>query len=199
MVRLTGQLDECYHWECSLCPEDMTSRSRDADQCLAVSFRPLVNNTGFGAAEQEKVFRFSSVILSARFDPRCWKGVCLDRQTVLYDATVQSVTKRRAGASGLWLTDTTKLTALSGDMAKEIEAAAHRSGYPDTQPVRVFTTGGGEPIFVACGSFPASGKQNPGAWPLTLESALYARSTLDFFRCDEVRAVGGQMVVQAKT
>lgn len=196
-VRLTGQLDECYQWECSLCPEGMTSKSRNADRCLAISFRPLVNDTGFGSDEQESVFRFSSVSLSAKFDPSCWKGGCLDRQTVLEDATVNRVTKRRAGASGLWITDTNKLVRLEGAIANEIVAAARRSGYPGNPPIRAFATSGSEPRLVVCWSFPAFGEQDPGAWPLTLESALYARSTLDFFRCNEVRKADGQMVVQA--
>lgn len=196
-IRLRGQLDECYQWECSLCPEGMKSKSGDVQRCLAISFRPLVNGTGFGSDEQESVFRFSSVVLSARFDPSCLKGACLDRPVVLEDSVVQSVTKRRAGASGLWIGETNKLVPLDQFTASSIETAARRSGYPDNPPIRAFTTSGSEPRFVVCWSSPAFGEQDPGAWPSTLESALYARSTLDFFRCNEVRKVEGQMVVQA--
>lgn len=196
-LRLTGQLDECYQWECSLCPEAMTNKSRNADSCLAVSFRPLVHGTGFGSDEKESVFRFSSVVLAAKFDPSCWKGGCSDRQTVLEDATVQSVTKRRAGASGLWLSETHRVVALEGSIASEIEAAARRSGFPDNPRIRSFKTKVSEPRLVVCWSSPAFGEQDPGAWPSTLESALYARSTLDFFQCNEVRKLDGQMVVQS--
>jgi hypothetical protein len=196
-LRLTGQLDECYHWECSLCPDGMTSGYRNAGRCLAIGFRPLVNGTGFGSDEQESVFRFSTVVLNARFDPSCWKGGCLDRQTVLEDATVESVTKRRAGASGLWVGDTHKLFPLHGGIANEIEAAARRSGFPGNPPIRAFTTAGPGRKLVVCWSSLSFDEQDPGAWPSTIESALYAPSTLDFFRCNEVRQVDGQMVVQA--
>lgn len=196
-VRLTGQLNECYQWECSLCPEAMTSKDRNADRCLALSFRPLVNGTGFGSDEQENVFRFSSVVITATFDPSCWKGGCLDRQTVLEDSTVVSVSKRRAGASGLWLSDTTKLVPIDGPEANQIREAAREAGYPKHPPIKAFATTGSEPKFVVCWSSPAFGEHDPGAWPLTLESALFARSTLDFFQCNEVREVDGQMVLQA--
>lgn len=198
-VRLIGRLDECYQWKCSLCPESMTNKERNADRCLALSFRPLINGTGFGSDEQESVFRFSSVVLTAKFDPSCWKGMCLDRQTVLEDANVVSVTKRRAGAAGLWVTDTTKLTQINGAAAAELRSAALRAGYPENPPIRAFTTDGPEQRTVVCWSSPAFGEQDPGAWPKTLESALYAKSTLDFFECNEVRKRDGQIVVQARS
>lgn len=197
-VRLTGQLDECYGWECSLCPESMSRADRNADRCLPLSFRPLINGTGFGSDEQEQVFRLSSVTLTAHFDPSCWNGGCLDRQTVLEDATVLSVIKRRAGASGLWIGETTKLFQIDEAAAKDFRATALRAGYPENPPIRAFRTGGPEPRFVVCWSSLAFGEQDPGAWPSTLESALYAQSTLDFFECNEVRKVGDQMVVQVR-
>jgi hypothetical protein len=196
-VRLSGQLDECYQWECSLCPEGMPRDNRDADRCLAVEFRPLVKGTGFGSDEQESVFRFSSIVLSAKFDPSCWKGLCLDRQTVLTDATVSSVTKRRAGASGLWISNTNRLVPLSGGIASEMLATARQSGYSDKPLVRAFATSGPKRRLVVCWSSPVFSEQDRGKWPSTLESALYARSTLDFFRCNEVRRVSGRLVVQA--
>jgi len=198
-VRLTGKIDECYHWECSLCPESMTNETREANRCLPLTFRPLVAGTGFGSTEQEGVFRFSSVMLSATFDPACLRGGCLDRQVVLEDVVVNSVTKRRAGASGLWISETTKLVRVNGALASEIEASARRSGYQREVRIRTFATSGQEPRFVVCSSSYDSGETVLGAWPATLESALYAPSTLDFFRCNEVQKVNGQMVVQADT
>lgn len=195
-VRLTGRLSECYHWECSLCPETLVDKDLSADRCLALSFRPLVNGTGFGSDEQENVFRFSSVVLTATFDPSCWKGACTDRQTVLNDAQVVSVVKRRAGASGLWVGKTLRLVPINGPDAQEISAAARRAGYPANLPIRAFTTVGDEPKLVVCSSLPGL-DDDPGGWPATFESALYAKSTLDFFQCNEVRQIDGQAVLQA--
>lgn len=195
-VRLVGKLNECYGWECSLCPEALTTKDRNADQCLPLSFRPLVNGTGFGSDEQESVFRFSSVVLTAKFDPSCWKLTCTDRQTVLLDATVEAVTKQRAGASGLWVTKTTRLTRIDGNTASELRLAALRAGYPENPPIHAFTTAGPDRKLVVCWSSPAFGEKDPGAWPATFESALYAKSTLDFFQCNEVRKIDDRMVVQ---
>lgn len=198
-IRLTGQLNECYHWECSLCPEAMTSTDRNADRCLALSFRPLVDGTGFGSDEQESVFRFSSVILTATFDPACWEeGVCLDRQVVLKDASVVSVIKRRPGVAGLWKSDTSTLTEIGGVRAGELRSAAIRAGYPENPPIKAFATDQPDPKIVVCWSPMGIDEQEPGAWPTTLESALYAKSTLDFFECNEVRKVEGQLVIQAR-
>jgi len=119
-VEVAGQLDECSGWECSLCPEEMTSENRDQKQCLALEFQPLMPGTGFGSEEQEGVFRFSNVVLKAKFDPSCWKGPCVDRQTVLVDAQVVSVGKRRTSGSGLWLGDTTSLTDITEPNASEL-------------------------------------------------------------------------------
>ena len=79
LIRLTGKLDQCSGWECSLCPESMTTATASANwkQCLPLEFRPLMQGTGFGEREQEAIFRFSSVTLVARFDPSCWQGGCL--------------------------------------------------------------------------------------------------------------------------
>ena len=197
-VRLTGQLNECYHWECSLCPEAMTNNGHGADRCLGLSFRPLVDGTGFGSAEQENLFRFSSLLITATFDPSCLKGGCYDRPSVLKDATVASVIKRRAGASGLWVGKTSKLVPLDGPEASDIIAAARRAGYPENVTIKAFTTAGTEPKLVVCWSSAASGENDPGEWPSTLESALYAQSTLDFFQCNALRKVDGQVVLQTR-
>ena len=176
----------------------MTSKDRDAKGCLALSFRPLVNGTGFGSNEQEQVFRFSSVILTANFDPSCWEGACLDRQTVLEDATVFSTIKRRSGAAGLWVGDTTNLLPLDEATSGQIKAAALQAGYPENPPIRAFRTVGTDARYVVCWSSPAFDEREPGAWPTTLESALFAQSTLDFFECNEVRKVGNQIVLQVR-
>lgn len=195
-LRLTGQLTECYQWECSLCPEGTSGETRNAEQCLPLSFRPLISGTGFGSDKQESVFRFSSVVLNARFDPACWKTPCLDRQTVLDDAIVEKVIKRRDGASGLWLGETHILAPLNGALASTIEAAAHRAGYPGGTRIRSFATKEPQSRLVVCWSPSIFHENEPGAMPKTLENALYARSTLDFFKCNDVRKIEGLMVVQ---
>lgn len=197
-VRLTGQLTECYLWECSLCPEGMTSKTVEADRCVALGFKPLIDNTGFGSEEQEAVFRFSSVTLTATFDPSCWTGPCLDRQVVLKDAIVDTVTQRRAGALGLWVNPPTAIASIGGETGARLERAGIDAGYPDTVPIRAFTTAGQEPIVVVCWSPSVIEENDPGKWPATLESALFARSTLDFFRCSRVREIDGRFVLQTE-
>lgn len=196
-VRLAGRLSECFSWECSLCPETMTQQMRHSKKCLALEFRPLIPGTGFGGEQQEEVLRFSSVVLTANFDPSCWTGPCTDRQTVLTNADVVSVTKRRANRDGIWLGSQSLLHELSGPTAKKMRWAALRAGFPDGPPVKAFATQGRSPKSVVCWSSPAFGDADPGTWPQSLEGALYARSTLDFYRCNEVRNVDGQLIVQA--
>jgi hypothetical protein len=192
-VLLTGRLDECFGWECSICPEKKDSVSKPG-RCLALEFRPLLTDTGFGSDEQEKVHRFSSVVLSADFNPDCLTpGRCLDRQVVLNNATVEKVTERRASADGLWLGSTIRIKEISGPLANQVKSAALEAGFSDQMKIKVFY---GEPKMVVCQSINAFSDANPGAWPKTFESALYARSTLDFFQCSEVRKIGEKMVVQ---
>lgn len=192
-VRLSGRLDECFGWECSICPEEKDSVSKPG-RCLALEFQPLVTDTGFGEDEQEKVHRFSSVVLSADFDPECLtSGNCLDRQVVLKNATVETVTERRASADGLWLGGTIRIKEILGPVADQVKAAALEAGFSDRMKIKVFY---GEPKLVVCQSPNAFDDKNSGSWPKTFESALYARSTLDFFECKEVRKIGEKMVVQ---
>lgn len=196
-VKLTGQLSECYGWECSLCPVTMTNKDRDSEKCLALGFRPLIQGTGFGADEKESVFRFSEVVLSGTFDPSCWEnGACLDRQTVLGDAEVISVLERRSGVVGLWLQNRTMLTEISDGDAIELKSAARRAGYAEGPPIKAFQAESSDRRIIVCWS-PVGVNDEPGSWPGSLEGALYAKSTLDFFQCNEVKKVGGQFVVQA--
>lgn len=196
-VTLAGRLTECFSWECSLCPETMTQKGREAGKCLALEFQPLVPGTGFGVEQQEEVLRFSSVVLTADFDPTCWRGSCTDRQTVLRNAHVVSVTKRRANRDGLWLGDSSQLHELSGAIAEKMKLAALRAGFPDNPPIKAFATDGHLPRFVVCWSSPFGNADDPGTWPRSFEGALHARSTLDFYRCNEVREVSGQLILQA--
>jgi hypothetical protein len=191
-IKLSGQLDECFGWECSICPESMTARTLDPKQCLALNFRPLIAGTGFGSEEQETVFRFADVVLTAKFDPSCWHVPCVDRQTVLDDAEVISVGKRRASKSGLWMGEQNLLTELGGSIAEDVKGAAYSGGYPKGPPVKVFRSVGDPSKILVCWTELTS---QPGSWPTSLEGA-YARSTSDFYRCNEVRKIGENFVLQ---
>jgi hypothetical protein len=191
MVEIAGQLDECSGWECSLCPEKMTSKARDQKQCLALEFRSLMPGTGVGSEEQEDVFRFSDVVLKAKFDPSCWKAPCVDRQTVLNDAQVVSVGKRRASRSGLWLGDTTSLTDMAEPEAGELKRTAYASGFPKAPPIKAFGIQGNQAAVVCWSPFGMEPE-----WPTTMEGALYARSKSDIFQCTKFRKLTGQWVAQ---
>lgn len=193
VVKLGGQLDECSGFECAICPESMTMKNRDAEQCLELNFRPLIAGTGFGSSEQEQVFRFASVIMIAKFDPTCWTGSCRDRQTVLSDVQIVSVRSRRASRVGLWLSKTSPLTEIHGPVAAEIRAAADAAGWPQNLPTKAFQTSGEKPSQLICWTYL---EREPGSWPDSFEGALYAKSKADFYECRPVRKVGGRMVMQ---
>lgn len=183
-VQVSGKLDQCFGWECSVCPETMSAESVDANKCLALSFRPLIPNTGFGEEEEEALFRFSSVTLVARFDPSCWRGLCLDRQTVLEDANVISVQKRRSSRDGLWLGATRALREAPAPLSTVVKQEALKAGYPPQPVTKVFTTEGGvQDEAVAC--WTAWGMNS---WPATSEG-VDAPSTLDFYHCNRVKMI----------
>ena len=193
VVRVAGKLDQCYAWECSLCPESMTSANADQRQCLALDFHNLMPGTGFGEEEQEKIFRFASVTLTARFDPSCWKGPCLDRPTVLYGAVVESVQHRRTSREGLWLGGAvTPLQEAAQPETAALRAEALKAGFPDNPPMKVFNVHADPATRVVCWtSFMDS-------WPNSLEGAVDAQSTMDFYSCNEFKNVGGSWVPQVQ-
>ena len=129
-VQIKGKLTECAGWECSICPEEMTTETRDADRCLPLEFRSLMKGAGFGADAREATFRFASVTINARFDPACWRGLCTDRAPVLFDADVVETLQRRKSRSGLWLGQRTPLVPFVAPDAEILIAAAYKSGYP---------------------------------------------------------------------
>ncbi|WP_353217948.1 hypothetical protein [Sandarakinorhabdus sp.] len=189
-VLLRGRLSECLGWECALCPE-----ADDLGPCLQLTFRPLLPGTGFGSQEQEAIFRFASVVLTATFDATCiTDGACLDRQVVLHDTEVVEVTRRRANAEGFWRdTEQTPLIPYDGAMTAQILFALKQAG--GSAEARVFTTGLPNPVYVTCTSGPFD-DSDPGKWPATLAAALRASSNADWFHCQEVRRVDGSFVVQ---
>lgn len=210
-VRISGKLTECWGWECSICPEAMTSETADAEQCLPLEFRPLMKGTGFGESAVEAVFRFASVTIDARFDPGCLHGGCTDRGTVLLDADVVATTQRRTSQSGLWLGGRTRLGPLADPVAAAVIAAAYDAGYPqgsshrekdpamaaltrqfDPQ-IKAFGIVGHADIAIVCW---ASGGLPSFVWPDSLEGALYARSINDHYTCNEARTIKNRWVLQ---
>lgn len=192
LVQLTGQLDECFGWECSLCPESMTTANADLQHCLPIEFRPLMPGTGFGAAAKEAVFRFSSVKLVARFDPTCLEVPCFDRGTILHDADVISVSDRRASRDGLWIGRTTPLEEAPRPLADAIQAKAVEAGYRSKSPIKVFIIKSDPQKAIVCWTAAEA------SWPNTVEAALYAKSTTDFYSCNKVEKSATDWVIKVQ-
>ncbi|MEO8454091.1 MAG: hypothetical protein ABI454_02930 [Sphingomicrobium sp.] len=192
LVRISGKLDECYEWECSLCPESMSRETANPKECMPLEFRALMPGTGFGEEDQEKVFRFSSVTLTAKFDPTCWKVPCMDRPVVLSDADVVSVQKRRSSSDGLWLGRVTALQPASSALAIVIGAEANHAGFPPA-PMKVFAVKGDAGTAIVCWTTAGT-----TSWPSSLEGALSAKSTADFYGCNKARKVVDRWVIQPR-
>jgi hypothetical protein len=188
----------------------MTNATRDAKRCLALEFKPLIPDTGFGGDAKEAVYRFASVTLVARFDPGCMREMCLDRQTVLLDAEVLAVTTRRKSRLGLWLGKQEPLTPMAGADADAIIAAARDAGYPGPTPnadlpeaaafdaetgprLRAFAVPGNADGAVVCW---APGVMGSDIWPQSYQSAVIAPSVNDYYHCNVVRRIDGRWVVQ---
>ena len=193
LVQLTGKLDQCFGWECSLCPEAAITGRANAKQCLPLEFRPIMPGTGFGGAEKEGIFRFASVTLLAKFDPSCWQGSCLDRQVVLEDADVISVQRRRSSRDGLWLGSPTPLREAPAPVSTAILAEALKAGFPTAPEMKVFSVQGDQEMAVVC--WTSVGTES---WPNSLEGALDAKSTYDFYQCSPVRRVEDRWIVQVR-
>lgn len=213
IVELAGKLTECAGWECSICPEEMTSKTADASLCLPLEFKPLLKGTGFGARASEAVFRFASVKLRARFDPSCLRGPCLDRGAVLYDTEVVDTLTRRKSRSGLWLGGQTKLVSLDDAQTKLVIKAAYQAGFPKgashfekdeaiaaltrqyDPKVKAFGIQGAPNDAVVCW-VPAG--MGDDVWPDSVQGALSASSVDDYYQCNAVRKIGEEWIVQVR-
>lgn len=185
MVELSGQLDECWSFTCHLCPAEATAAQPMWERCLAISFDRFAGpGGGRGAgAEMDSAFRYADVTLVALFDPTCLAGLCTDRASVLRDARVQQVTRRRRSNDGL-MHERDPLTPLGTAGAAPV-AALVRSASPDgpVPPARVFAVSS-DPLAkdeaVLCVSRPGA---DESTWPQTFRGAMSARSTEDQYRC----------------
>lgn len=81
-LRIRGQVDACYGFVCSICPEDMTPENADGEKCLRMGFdgygseedRDRDDEGGYVPApwrDVEALFRFSVVTGEGEFDPSC--------------------------------------------------------------------------------------------------------------------------------
>ena len=181
MVRVAGQLDQCWNTECSLCPLEATPQNPLRLRCLAIDFDRFAggeDNRGAGR-EMEAAFRYADIIVTAKFDPACLDGPCLDRGSVLMDARVEHVTRRRRSRDGLGNGEESLLPAPTG-VASVIEELVSPTGFQvPHHPVRIFTTASDPKAVhsaVACVS------ETP-EWPTTYLGAIAARSTEDYYRC----------------
>lgn len=81
-LRIRGQLDACHGYVCSICPEEMTPETKDAEKCLRLSFDGFMSDedrvgpataayTPVVGPEMEEAFRFSILTAEGEFNPSC--------------------------------------------------------------------------------------------------------------------------------
>ena len=115
------------------------------------------------------------------------------RQVVLRDAEVVSVQSRRSSRDGLWLAALTPLQEAPAPLSSTIRAEALNAGFPSKPQMKVFNVKGNQGAAVVC--WTAVGT---ASWPNSLEGALDATSTYDFYHCNAVRKVGDRWIVQVR-
>lgn len=115
IVRIEGQIDNCEYDSCNLCSTDATEATANLENCLGIKFDGYSEGIAGlrTSAAMERIFRFATVIMDAKFDPACIanyqppevakkaKFVCLDRVTVLSDARVEKVLSRKSALDGI--------------------------------------------------------------------------------------------------
>ncbi len=187
-VRLRGQIDQCTHFDCAICPEEATPANPQTQRCLRLSWDRQRGSERERGADFDPVYRYASVDLVARFDGACLQGLCTDRASVLRDARVLAVLKRRPSAEGLNARRSIERMVDPPEAAARplIELLRHGAEAGRFGPYyRVFAAPDDpniEKSAIVCrssGGDPAT----PGAWPADQQSALLARSTEDRFRC----------------
>ncbi len=199
-VRLRGQIDQCTHFDCSICPEEATPSDPMAERCLRLSWDRQVGDPQERGADFDPIYRYATVDLVARFDSACLKGMCTDRASVLRDSRVAAVMKRRTSAEGLNSRRQVN-RLLEAPAAAAAPLIALIRGKQETGPFgpvyRVFT-GPDDPNIersaIVCRSRGERGAR--GAWPADQGSALFARSTEDSFKCFFAEKSDGQWFIR---
>jgi len=114
-VRVEGQIDNCEYDSCNLCSADATEVTANLGNCVGIKFDGYSEDTaGLRTSRaMERVFRFATVLMDAKFDPTCIanyqpheiakkaKFICLDRVTVLTNARVDKVLSRKSALDGI--------------------------------------------------------------------------------------------------
>lgn len=167
-LRIRGQVDACYGFVCSICPEEMTPETAEGDRCLRMGFDDFevrddveARNLGYWQSAvrlMEEGFRFSVVTAEGRFDPSCLPPptkadvleeivVCTDRATTFRDARVSRVHRRLASNDGLVFDRRRDAALIVASQAVAAEAEAAYRDYvltfdadPDWKPIAIFQT-----------------------------------------------------------
>jgi hypothetical protein len=201
-LRLRGQINQCTHFSCAICPEDASGAVKADSKCLALDWDRQVGDRREAGANFDPIYRYASVEIVARFDQACLQGICTDRAPVLFETRVERVFKRRPSALGL-----NSRRAIDRMIDPPPAAAAaliavlrRIDGVPDDAPsparYRVFADPHDRAMesgAIICRSPGADG--NPATWPADSTSAIVAPSTEDHFKCYFARYADGRWTV----
>lgn len=200
-LRLRGQIDQCTHFDCAICPEDANEAVKPEGKCLAIEWDRQVGNRRETGTDFDPIYRYASVEIVARFDKTCLEA-CTDRAPVLLETRVERVFKRRPSALGLngrraidRMIDPPPATA-----AALIAVLRRLDAVPDDAPspprYRVFADPH-DPAMktsaIVCRSVGADG--DPATWPIDQDSAIFAPSTEDHFKCYFARHADGRWTI----
>jgi len=200
-VRLHGQVDQCTHFACAICPEDANGEARPDSKCLRIEWDRQVDNRREIGTDFDPIYRYASVEIVARFDKTCLEA-CTDRAPVLLETRVERVFKRRPSALGLnGRRAIDRMIDPPPAAAAALVAVLRRiDGVPDDAPsptrYRVFADphdAALEKSAIICRSPGADG--DPATWPADQDSAIVAPSTEDHFKCYFARYAGGRWTV----
>lgn len=198
-VQLRGQLNQCTSFDCAICPEEATPADPQPERCLRLSWDRQRGSDSERGANFDPIYRYASVELVARFDGACLRGICTDRSPVLMDSKVVRVLKRRTSAEGLNdRRNIDRMVEAPAEAAAPLIALISQGRSPgDNGPFyRVFagtTDPNIEKSAILCRS--RGDGDARGAWPTDQNSAVFAPSTEDSFKCFFARKTDGQWFI----